>query len=484
MHTVLIADRDPLERSGLKWLFGRSPLVCQSVHEAGDVASLLSLLENEQPTIVCLEFDMLSSDDWSHVKKVLAHYEPIVLALSAEATYATAMRALDIQAIDLFIKPLSFEQFQRRFHQLQEVARQKQPVHARVIEKDDVFKKDALPVHALLLLSTDHGDVDRIVAFLRQYGEGALATVIAQQDHVVLLFPDKPVAPLDQLGQRFVFDWGQCHQSQLSVILYEDPPEGTSLDEMYVQAKAHYMQTFYQGFQQVISVRRTLKFRKIDPLLSAEAQREWVEMLDEGALAPIKAWLYETFLPSSDGDIHPELVRIQLTSVLAQVRRFMIQQRMDEARLERAYHEMFEHILHGKVLSRIVQAFILFISQLLEAQAEKPSMTDVIEQAVAFIDRSYTQSDLSLKDVAQYVGRNPSYLSALLSANRQSFRDLVVQRRIEKAKELLANEPCSIREVALRSGLKEANYLSRIFKKEVGLTPSAFRQQQRIKLKC
>jgi LacI family transcriptional regulator len=50
--------------------------------------------------------------------------------------------------------------------------------------------------------------------------------------------------------------------------------------------------------------------------------------------------------------------------------------------------------------------------------------------------------------------------------------------RVERAKELLSQKQLPISAVAARSGFGSATYLSRIFRRETGLTPSAFRKRQ------
>lgn len=57
-----------------------------------------------------------------------------------------------------------------------------------------------------------------------------------------------------------------------------------------------------------------------------------------------------------------------------------------------------------------------------------------------------------------------------------NFIDYLTNIRIEKAKELLHNRDISIKNICMEIGLRDPNYFSRIFKKQVGLTPTEYRE--------
>ncbi len=71
---------------------------------------------------------------------------------------------------------------------------------------------------------------------------------------------------------------------------------------------------------------------------------------------------------------------------------------------------------------------------------------------------------------------SPSYLFRLfkkkMGVTPMRYRNLV---RIDKAKLLLLDRTLTIEEVAERVGFEDAKYFARVFKKETGASPSAFR---------
>ena len=58
------------------------------------------------------------------------------------------------------------------------------------------------------------------------------------------------------------------------------------------------------------------------------------------------------------------------------------------------------------------------------------------------------------------------------------FSEYVNGKRLEKAKELLETTSLSVRDVAITVGFSEANYFSRLFKQNLGMSPTEFRNMQ------
>ena len=58
----------------------------------------------------------------------------------------------------------------------------------------------------------------------------------------------------------------------------------------------------------------------------------------------------------------------------------------------------------------------------------------------------------------------------------ENFIEYLTNVRIEKAKELLNNTDYSMKEIGIMVGYADPNYFSRTFKKNVGVTPTEYRE--------
>ncbi|MEW9031158.1 MAG: helix-turn-helix transcriptional regulator, partial [Planifilum fimeticola] len=103
-------------------------------------------------------------------------------------------------------------------------------------------------------------------------------------------------------------------------------------------------------------------------------------------------------------------------------------------------------------------------------------LSDPVEQGVRYMEKEFHRSELSLKEVAEHVGRNPAYFSHLLSRQKKvTFRELLRTIRIRHARRLLTSTSLSIQEIAGRCGFPNANHFSRVFKEVMGTTPREYR---------
>jgi len=80
------------------------------------------------------------------------------------------------------------------------------------------------------------------------------------------------------------------------------------------------------------------------------------------------------------------------------------------------------------------------------------------------------------RDVAAYFGYNSEYLTTMIKkATGKTLTDHITESRIERAKELLRITSKTVREIAYESGFLDEKYFMRVFKKQLDVTPTAFR---------
>ena len=103
--------------------------------------------------------------------------------------------------------------------------------------------------------------------------------------------------------------------------------------------------------------------------------------------------------------------------------------------------------------------------------------TDTIKIARDYIGDNFSK-DISLDDVSRVVNISPYYFSKLFKeATGENFIEYLTNIRIEKAKDLLKNSDLSMKEICAMCGYSDPNYFSRTFKKNVGLTPTEYKEK-------
>jgi AraC-like DNA-binding protein len=140
--------------------------------------------------------------------------------------------------------------------------------------------------------------------------------------------------------------------------------------------------------------------------------------------------------------------------------------------------------LHGTVVAAPVETgddpLSAIWNALLERLPARRATADLSKaptplRAAASHIRAHYQSPLQLADVAEIAGVSPAYLSQLFTKYcRMGFTDYLTGVRVERAKELLAGESRSVKEVGRLVGYSDPNYFSRVFRRLTGRSPSAY----------
>lgn len=95
-------------------------------------------------------------------------------------------------------------------------------------------------------------------------------------------------------------------------------------------------------------------------------------------------------------------------------------------------------------------------------------------------DALYLDPNLSLDKLARHVRGAPDHVSQTLNVYMgTTFFDYVSRWRVEAAKDLLASSRSSVLEIAIDVGFNSRSTFYKAFKRQIGVTPSAFRAQRR-----
>ena len=97
------------------------------------------------------------------------------------------------------------------------------------------------------------------------------------------------------------------------------------------------------------------------------------------------------------------------------------------------------------------------------------------QKIITYVDTELC-ADLSLKALSERLSVNASYLSTLFKKEMgMSLTDFINHRRISHAQKLLISTEMPIKSVALKCGIPDVYYFSRLFKRITGTTPKAYR---------
>ncbi|MCX7707790.1 MAG: ATP-binding protein, partial [Anaerolineae bacterium] len=149
-------------------------------------------------------------------------------------------------------------------------------------------------------------------------------------------------------------------------------------------------------------------------------------------------------------------------------------QTLTEAEMERL------NIGVTRVLSKGVFNLEETLAHLDAALARKRALSGeaqrLVRQAMAYIQENYAEP-LSREQIAAHVGLSDDYLTSCFRKELGLTPMAYLNRyRIQQARQLLKNTHKSITEIALDVGFSSSSYFSRIFRRETGMSPEAYRR--------
>lgn len=481
---ILMLERDVEEMSGIEWYLKTYLSYDIQVKALSDASLLAENMSQITPDVLLVELELINP----YIEEMLSQMNIPIIAITGEPIFQQAIKAVNIHAYQLFVKPLPLEKLKSTLLALprkKESTEHKAHVDPSLYETLYFHDDRVYPIDQKTFFLIECAHFEDNLTFYHWLTNLPIfndLTALPLQKRILCLVDTKEYNQLIKQIRLVMQEWEKTNDMLFNVAIYNG--EATTLSNMYNGCKRALMRRFYEGYAHIFKSSDTLQITRLDPLLSFEAQQLWITSLDKGDIQAIKSFLYALTKPGTF--YHQEDVRIHLTSILAQIRRYMQKyQLQNNTLIEKKYRELFHFILEYPVLYTIIQQFILF-TQFITAHVKKiqqqQQLADYAELAVSFIEQHYEDTDLCLQQVAEALSISPNYLSNMFSKKRGiPFKKFLQQYRLQRAAHLLVTTNQSISAVAEAVGFVDHNYFSKVFRRYYQTTPYRYRLQQKNK---
>jgi YesN/AraC family two-component response regulator len=127
------------------------------------------------------------------------------------------------------------------------------------------------------------------------------------------------------------------------------------------------------------------------------------------------------------------------------------------------------------ILESIKNLISIICNMILQQRNENCS--DLKEKILKYIDENYTDSQISLEEVADNFNITPQYLSKFFKENiGVNYLNYVNEKRINNAIEYLKRDE-KVKDAAVKSGFDNIGTFINVFKKHVGVTPGEYKEK-------
>lgn len=488
MLRIHLLAKDNLEAEGIRWLV-ESQMTGIDLFKWDSIEEFAKIGKEEVPDLLLLDMDAWMQEGESF-GELLKKSNVRWLGISSERIFQTAYRGLRYRAEDVLFRPFSPVDLIKHIQQIRYQLRSERHRHTidshkedqtMRIDYSDLFLTGSVTnqsITMIAILTPDTTKLPRLYDELHQFPFTTEQQLFALSDCVLCVQQTQETELFQDEYHSFLAWWKEDTGESLAIVI-NDSPSLHSLKETYTQTKQLKEKIFFEGYDIVLSKSEYRNWSAMDPFLTPLEQRQWIEMLEKRDAKEIRSWVEQQFFTYEEPYPDPEMVRIRLTSVLAQVRRYMKSYNLQTVEWENSYHAVFQQIIRKPVLHEIVKEMLTFITKLLvhgdgnvHPQTEEHSL---VERVQTLIEANYWNSQWNLTACADALRLNKSTLSRRFSAESgQLFRDVLHKVRIQEAKRLLKETDLSLEEISGLTGYSNQSYFTMKFKQLEGITPSSY----------
>ncbi len=129
-----------------------------------------------------------------------------------------------------------------------------------------------------------------------------------------------------------------------------------------------------------------------------------------------------------------------------------------------------------------VDTLIMPLIRMLELAYSKLTDTDgddnKIVEIIKYINRHYSEN-ITLEQICKVYSMSRSSIShSFKKQTGKSFREYLIDVRLQSAKSLLLHSNLTVSEIAFSVGFNDSNYFSNVFKSNTGISPRAYRSKK------
>ena len=142
-------------------------------------------------------------------------------------------------------------------------------------------------------------------------------------------------------------------------------------------------------------------------------------------------------------------------------------------------------LIRGQLLQLIALSCRRWEADLLRlatAQAHQTSRRDAMTRVIRYV-RDHLAEEVALTDAAAAAFLSPNYLAHLIKKETgKTFTEIVTERRLERAQELLVSTNARVGDIARQCGFADEAYFTRRFRQWHGASPRQWRDTMRARI--
>ncbi|WP_435171276.1 response regulator transcription factor [Paenibacillus glycanilyticus] len=530
MFTLLIVDDEMIAvkaiASGIDW----SDMPISSIYEAYDYDEAVELLTNHAIDILITDIEMPGKSGLHLLEFVHEHYPDLATIITTgHANFDYAQKAIKHGSLHYLLKPLDFNElkglvtnaltkitelkkvkqytvdydmYQKQWNQQLPLLRER--FWQDLINERSSAAQDKLEAAAELyhIPVTEDMHVLPILISIEQW-----QTALTTRDEEILEYALRNAAGELLLGTHPGQILQERHGSNVVLLFFERPEDCSSLftSEMterctqYIQQCRTYFRvdlSCYIGdavplpsvssmFRELLHMERNnltkhrtvLYYRDLrgtpsESRLTLPPYTEWMVLLETRKSNELMERIHLWFDSLLEDSATPQSLQAFYGSYL----NFYYQAGINRGASSLPFNINWQEESALRSISHARQWAIQVAERYFEWNEEQPNYQSSVIEAVSDYIYEHLDDELSREQIALHVHLNAAYLSRLFKKEKGiSLSDFIVKVRMEKAKQLLQEPEIKISNAASSVGYTHFSHFAKMFKKVIGQTPQEYR---------
>ena len=187
---------------------------------------------------------------------------------------------------------------------------------------------------------------------------------------------------------------------------------------------------------------------------------------------------------SKEAPVNPSIqeYRFFVMELVTEGHRFMSANHLSMEDVFGKDEDLFQKVQHFdlQALSAWMKESARKMQTLLRA-SHSDSTRSFVTKAEAYVHENYSNKDLSVESICDYLGISAAYFSTVFKRETgKTFINYLTDIRMDRAVHMLLDENEKTYVIAEAVGYSDPNYFSYAFKKKFGVSPSKYKAQQRV----
>ncbi|MFW6287807.1 MAG: response regulator transcription factor [bacterium] len=530
MFSLLIVDDEMIAVQGIKQGIDWDDLNVDSIYEAFDAEEALEVINNHQIDLVICDIEMPGMDGLELLNEINRESpETLTILLTGHAKFNYAQKALKHGCFDYLLKPIEHEKIeetvvtalealrenreQREFMQIynkfSELWKKQNPI---LIERfwQDIFSQRIInysQLSSVMELYSIPLDIDdRVIPVLLSIEIWQVP--LSEKDEEILKYGLRNMATeiLEKRTSGVVF---QNHDGNVIMIIYPDKNENKFISDEEIEEICREIIKIADDY-----LHCTLSCYINDPTPINELEKGYFHLLEleRNNIKETNTIVHQSSYTISK-DIYPQTAPFDSWQLLFELGRkeslineideyFNInnEEMMNSEVLESFYFgflNMIYSALHKKDISIQAVYNINYLHELSSTRSYyllREKITELINDGVDYLNdhlennpviirkihdyiKANYKDKITRKDIASHVYLNPAYLSRLFKKETgMTLTEYVTELRIAEARRLLIETDYTITAIAEEIGYYNYSYFSKIFREIVGVTAGDYRK--------